>query len=98
MSRRNFYFFNNYFCRRLIKIYPYKNIRKILNIECEIGKNPPRTKMATNRAILSIARFKKNPYISHLENISPKMPWLSPIYVGQYKMRGQNKSDKTKNF
>ena len=39
MSRRNFYFFNNYFCRRLIKIYPYKNIRKILNIECEIGKN-----------------------------------------------------------
>lgn len=63
MSRRNFYFFNNYFCRRLIKIYPYKNIRKILNIECEIGKNPPRTKMATNRAILSIARFKKNPIL-----------------------------------
>lgn len=63
MSRRNFYFFNNYFCRRLIKIYPYKNIRKILNIECEIGKNPPRTKMATNRAILSIARFEKNPIL-----------------------------------
>ena len=41
---------------------------------------------------------KKKPYISHIENISPKMPWLSPIYVGQYKMRGQNKSDKTKNF
>lgn len=98
MSRRNFYFFNNYFCRRLIKIYPYKNIRKILNIECEIGKNPPRTKMATNRAILSIARFKKKPYISHIENISPKMPFLNPICFGQYKMRGQNKSDKTKNF
>ena len=63
MSRRNFYFFSNYFCRRLIKIYPYKNIRKILNIECEIGKNPPRTKMATNRAILSIARFEKNPIL-----------------------------------
>lgn len=42
--------------------------------------------------------IQKNPYISHIENISPKMPWLSPIYVGQYKMRGQNKSDKTKNF
>lgn len=42
--------------------------------------------------------IQKNPYIYHIENISPKMPWLSPIYVGQYKMRGQNKSDKTKNF
>ena len=63
MSRRNFYFFSNYFCRRLIKIYPYKNIRKILNIKCEIGKNPPRTKMATNRAILSITRFEKNPIL-----------------------------------
>lgn len=42
--------------------------------------------------------IQKKPYISHIENISPKMPWLSPIYVGQYKMRGQNKSDKTKNF
>lgn len=29
MSRRNFYFFNNYFCRRRIKIYIYKNPKKV---------------------------------------------------------------------
>jgi len=99
MSRRNFYFFSNYFCRRLIKIYPYKNIRKILNIKCEIGKNPPRTKMATNRAILSITRFEKKSHtLLPKETTSTEMPFLNPICFGQYKMRGQNQSDKTKNF
>lgn len=41
---------------------------------------------------------KKSHTLLPKETTSTEMPFLNPICFGQYKMRGQNQSDKTKNF
>lgn len=41
---------------------------------------------------------KKSHTLLPKETTSTEMPFLNTICFGQYKMRGQNQSDKTKNF